>query len=186
MFSHLPKPKVEHSSVIFEESYVRLEKDRLLLPDGDHYNYYTLRISPASVMILAKTSDNKFILNREYRHPTGRFVLGTPGGVIDDGEQPLDAGPRELLEETGYTAQNFQLIGESYSFPGILGQKSYYLYADNATKISEPKLELAELIHPILMSWDELQIAIEENADLDGLMCTAFFFYQNFLMKRSK
>ena len=57
---------------------------------------------PSWVNIVATTNNSEILLIRQYRFGTGQVELEIPGGAVNEGEPPLEAGLRELLEETGY------------------------------------------------------------------------------------
>src|SRR4051812_26335428 len=109
-----PLPLVIASRVIFKKSIITIREDILSFDDGKHHPYYTLITRPYSVVILALTSDKHYILTEEYRHPIKKFLLSCPGGYMEEGEDPLNAAKRELLEETGYSAESFKLLGAAY------------------------------------------------------------------------
>lgn len=171
-------PTVEDSQVIFEESIIQIRRDRLRLSPHHTYQYYSLVTKPLAVVILATTSDGRYVLTEEYRHPTGRILLSCPGGYIDGEESPLEAAKRELLEETGYQAHSVEIIGSAYPYAGVSTQKTLYVRATEASWHSPIQLESSEIIHTILKTQEELNQAIDQGLDLDGTLCTALFFDQ--------
>ncbi len=169
-------PRVLASKKIFHE-YLSIYKDELLLKNTLVYPYYRLELKPA-VMVLAVTPDHDFIINKEYRHPTNQVLLSCPGGTLNDNETPLDCAKRELLEESGYNAENFKLLSCAYPFPGITNQKVFFVFAQNATKIQKPVLETAEIIATCLKRKEDLLHEIKMGAPIDGLLCTMLFLYE--------
>ena len=96
--------------------------------------------------ILAIDSDpdgtRHVILVSQYRVPLGCFSLEIPAGLIGDddgleGEPPEAAAMRELEEETGYTAERMDNLGEFYSSPGMVSESFSLLRARGLTKVSE-------------------------------------------------
>lgn len=168
-------PTVKKTEVLHDE-YVRLQKDLLTIPGQADYHYYTLTAAPVAVMILAQTSDGRFVLNWEYRHPVKKTILSCPGGVLDHGETPLSCAERELLEETGYRAEGFTVMGEAYPFPGICTQKTVYVRAKNAVDTGSQALEHAEFImETALFTSEELKKIVRETT-VDGLLLSALCF----------
>ena len=102
-------PTVEKSEII-HSPFFKIQKDTLLLNNTTRYDYYSLLLKPAAVMILAFNDDNKLILVKEWRHPTKQILLGSPGGAIEDNEDPITAAKREFLEETGYKSDEFKEV----------------------------------------------------------------------------
>ncbi|PWB83044.1 MAG: NUDIX hydrolase [Methylocystaceae bacterium] len=109
---------VLHSEVAYEGGWWRLRLDRCKTPADAVINAYPVLEYPDWVNIVAlRREDRKVILTREYRHGSGQSVLALPGGTVERnevlaGDQGRTAAARrELLEETGYLANDIRLIG---------------------------------------------------------------------------
>lgn len=152
---------------------------------GQPYNYEILELPADAVMILAQDADNRFILNWEYRHACEKFILGCPGGLIDLNESPLDAGKRELLEETGYLADDIILLGSSYPFAGVCSQKIHFLYSRYAKKIQQPNLDPIENISVKLMTSDEISNFAIQGHSIDGILATMLWFKDCYTKKHN-
>jgi ADP-ribose pyrophosphatase len=170
-------PTLIDRKLVFEESIVKIRRDKLQIDQEPPYDYFSLLTPPFAVCILAITPEGAYVLNEEYRHPTGRVILGCPGGFIDPGEDSLAAARRELLEETGFQADSFTLIGSAFPYAGFSGQKTIYIRALGATFASQPHPEASEVINPILLIPDALEQEIAAGKELDGTLCTALFFH---------
>lgn len=175
--TNLQLPKVEKSEVLFND-FGELRRDTLRLPDGSSYPYYIMTTRPQGVLILAWTTDKHIIVNEEYRHPTGHVLLGFPGGFVDEGEEPLTAGQRELLEETGYVAEDYRVIGRIFPLPGLLSQETVIVCAQNAKQVAEPKREAAEVIHTVLLTLDALKDQLRAGCAVDGSLAAALCFLE--------
>ncbi len=176
----LSQPSVDESSIIFDE-FIKVRRDRLRLPDGTFYNYYSL-VAHSAVSILAIAPNGRFVLTAEYRHPTGQMLLGAPGGYLGKDEDPLIGAERELLEETGYRAERFTLLGAAYPYPGISGQRIYYVLAPGAYKASTPQLEPAEILEPLEKTEEELQAIISSGIGIDGILLSGLYLYKHSTM----
>jgi ADP-ribose pyrophosphatase len=78
-----------------------------------------------SVVVLAvddSTRTPRVLLERQYRHAANGYLWELPAGRIDPGERELDAAKRELLEETGYTAQKWRRILKFFASPGFVAE----------------------------------------------------------------
>lgn len=174
----LDLPKLIESKIVFEESLVKIRRDQLQINQHPPYTYYNLVTYPSAVAILASTREGAYILNEEYRHPTGKVLLGCPGGYVEAGEDLLQAAQRELLEETGYQAKSFSIIGSAFPYAGFTGQKTIYIRAHEAFLAAQPRPEACEVIQPCLLMPEELIQFIYTGAEVDGVLCTALFFNQ--------
>ena len=170
----IPIPKVV-SSEIAMHGFFDVRVDQLQLPHGTKQPYYVVDINVHAAVILAKTKDNHYVIIREYRHPTGLWLLGCPGGRIDSGESPIEAAKRELLEETGYGKGEFSLLGAIHPFPAVCNQQIFYILATNVELVKPPATEAFELIHVELKTEKEVVHEITSGNPVDGILCTAFF-----------
>ena len=69
-------------------------------------NYFTIQI-PDSSVILPITTDEEFIIIKQYRETLNNYSLELPAGFIEKDENPIDTAKRELFEETGYKSNIF-------------------------------------------------------------------------------
>lgn len=111
-----------------------------------------------SVSVLLLDNENEeYILVKQYRtgiHEIDQdpYLIETVAGMVDQGELPLDALKREVLEETGYTVKNIEFIDQLYSSPACMDEKNYMYIAEIDEKISdgggkEDEEEEIEVIH---------------------------------------
>lgn len=107
-----------------------------------------------NVVALTKTGD--VVLVKQYRHGVCDVLLEFPGGVVEDGEDPLEGIKRELLEETGYTAPNIIPLGNLYPNPALQSNTQYCFLALDAEKAGEQNLDAGEDIEVHLVPLEEL------------------------------
>ena len=87
---------------------------------------------PDWVNVVARTPDDKLVLVKQFRFGTNDFSLEIPGGVIEKGEDPVAAGVRELLEETGYGGGRVSLLGSVHANPAIQVNLCHMVFVDGA------------------------------------------------------
>jgi ADP-ribose pyrophosphatase len=172
-------PEVKTSEIV-HKGYFNVRVDLLQLPHGPKLSYSVLEIGAHAAVILARTKEGKFVINREYRHPPGKWLLSCPGGRIDTGESPIEAARRELLEETGYGVGTFTPAGTAFPLPALTEQMIHYIYVENAEFIQPPTPEPFELIHTELKTEQELMAEITSGSPVDGILCTALMLCQRF------
>ena len=77
---------------------------------------------PGGVTVGALNEKNEMLFVRQFRYPYGEVILEAPAGKLEKGEDPLEAGKRELKEETGATGVDYQFLGNLYPTPGYCGE----------------------------------------------------------------
>ncbi|GAB3862114.1 NUDIX hydrolase [Dactylosporangium cerinum] len=91
------------------------------------------------VTVLAVTSDGELYLIREYKYAISRHILQLPSGGVDDGEQPLQAAVRELLEETGLAASTWTSAGIVHPYPTNVAATVHLFIAHDARPVQDPE-----------------------------------------------
>ena len=106
---------------------INLRVDTALLPNGSSATRDVVE-HPGGVCVAALTEDGCLLFVRQFRYPYQKVLLELPAGKLDPGEDPLEAGKRELREETGAEAARYESLGELYPSPGYCGE-IIHLYA---------------------------------------------------------
>ena len=106
---------------IFRGRIVNLRVDDALLPDGNTAVREVIE-HPGGVCVAALTDDNELLFVEQFRYPYFENLLELPAGKLEYGEDPFEAGKRELKEETGVTAQSYEDLGKLYPTPGYCGE----------------------------------------------------------------
>jgi len=142
---------------VLESSYFRprLRLDKVELPKGKFLDA-TIFEFRSWANVVALTKSNEVVLIKQYRHGVEKVLWEIPGGVVEDGEHPLEGVKRELLEETGYTAAKFIEIGQLYPNPALQTNTMYCYLALNAEKVTTQSLDDGEDIEIHLVTLDEL------------------------------
>lgn len=98
--------------------------DQVEEPGGIRARRDVIRHSGSIVVLAVDDSarEPRILLERQYRHAAQSMMLELPAGRIDDGESPLAAARRELLEETGFSASQWKRILHFYVSPGFLDE----------------------------------------------------------------
>jgi len=150
-----------------------------LAKTNDIHNFFI--IEPTNwVNIIAITNNQEVILVKQYRYGAEITTLEIPGGMIDKGEEPQIAAKREFLEETGYKAKNWQLIGVTDPNPAIQSNKCYTFLATELEYLKRPELDNTEEIELITIPLNTIPIMIREGKISHSLVITAFYYYELF------
>ncbi|HCE46071.1 MAG TPA: NUDIX hydrolase [Lentisphaeria bacterium] len=130
------------------------------------------------VNIIAVTSENEMVVIRQFRHGTRKFEIEIPGGLIDSTDSdPVFAGQRELLEETGYRGGNARILGSVCPNPALQDNICYTVFVDNAVRASEPAMEDCEDIETVLVPVGKVRQFVKDGKIGHGLVLNALMFY---------
>lgn len=94
--------KTLDSKYLFKKPWLTARVDKVQLPTGAIIDEYYILEYPEWVNTIAINKDGQFVLVRQYRHGIGKTVNELCAGVVEEGEEPMAAAKRELLEETGF------------------------------------------------------------------------------------
>ena len=125
--------------------------------------------------ILAITKDREVVLIKQYRHGVQDFLWEIPGGVVEDGEDPMQGVKRELLEETGYTAARVFETGRLFPNPALQTNTMYCFLALDTEKVDVQNLDDGEDIEVHLVPLDEL-IAMTKRGEFPHALQVAALF----------
>ena len=132
------------------------------LPSGKIVSDYHQIRMPEYTAVFAVTREQQIMVMRCYRHAVGEVTLTMPGGMLENGEDPLAGIQRELLEETGYVAENWQSLGSLWG-NSTRGCGTYHLfYASGAQHIQEADSGDLEELELLLWTRDQVEAAIDQ------------------------
>jgi len=129
------------------------------------------------VNVIAITTDQKLVMIRQFRFGSRQVETEIPGGAIEKNEDPVSAGLRELLEETGFTGNSGRIIGEVCPNPAIQNNRCYTIFVENAEKVAEQNMDEMEDIEVITMPLDKVDRGIASGEISHGLVLNGLMFY---------
>ncbi len=151
---------LDSTSLVDALPYLKVWVEKIELPDGRIVDdFYQVHL-PDSVLIFARDTDGRIIVERAYKHGLKRVSLILPAGGVEAGEEPLVAAHRELLEETGYTSEDWSPLGVFQSNSNQGGGKIFMFEARGARKTAEADSGDLEEIEVVLLDDAQLQEAI--------------------------
>lgn len=130
---------LQSEKVLDAEPWFSVYHEVLLLEDGVTMlpSFYRITARPFA-MVFAVTEDGRIPLIEQYKHGAGRQILELPAGYLEAGEDPLLAAQRELLEETGLSAPEWEPLGV-YIKDGNRGSGACHAYmARGAVQVAAP------------------------------------------------
>lgn len=154
--------------------FPKFRMDSCELPSGKPYKAYVFEFD-AWANVVAITKNNEVVLVKQYRHGVQEVLLELPGGVVDDGENPLEGAKRELMEETGYSAGTIIEVGRLYPNPAIQQNTLYCYLATDVELTGEQHLDDAEEIEVQLVPLEELIEMTRQGKFLHALNVAVLF-----------
>lgn len=107
--------------IVYDGKILRLRVDEARLPNGRVAKREVVEHN-GGVCIAALTDEEELLFVRQYRYPYQQVVTELPAGKLERGEDPFEAGRRELTEETGASAAEYYHLGQLYPSPGYCGE----------------------------------------------------------------
>ena len=180
------KAKLLSSKLVYKGNIFSVYRDHVTEP-GNITGYRDVVRHAGSVVVLAvddslDPTDPLVVVERQYRHAAGQYLLELPAGKLDKGETPLQGAKREMIEETGYTAKKWKKLVRYYPSPGYVGEwMEIYL----ATQIveGEAQPEEDERIEVRMMPLSTLVKMIKAGKIHDGKMIIGILTYAAQLQK---
>ena len=150
--------KTVSSEEIYDGKIIKVRKEKVELPDG--------RLAMRE-LIGHPGGDGKVFMVTQYRIAAKSEMLEIPAGKMEYGEDPLECGARELIEETGYKAEEFTHLGEYYATPGYCEEKLNIFLARKLTFVGQ-NLDDGEFLNVSKYSLDELYQMVMDNKIYDA------------------
>ena len=156
----------------------RVRRDRRRSPrTGAEHDFIVLQMREW-VNVIAVTRQARIVIIEQYRHGTQEVGVEIPGGVVDPGDSELEqAARRELLEETGYEAEEFVCIGKVTANPAIQDNRCHTFVALGAHAVGEVRLEAGEDIAVGEVGIDEVGELIASGRMSHALVIAGFWWF---------
>ncbi len=158
------------------------EVNRLRLPNKSEGEWECIR-HPGGALAIPITAEGKLVLVRQYRFAVQGRLLEFPAGTVESTEDPLQTIQREIAEETGYSAQKWDKLGEFFLAPGYSDEIIYAFLARDLEKLDTlPERDEDEDLETVLLTPEEVEKAILEGELVDAKSICSFFLARSFLL----
>jgi ADP-ribose pyrophosphatase len=151
---------------IYNGHIINVRVEKVELPDG-RISSRELVGHLGGVGIIAVDENRQVFMVSQYRIAARSMMLEIPAGKLEKGEDPLECGKRELIEEIGYKAKDFVHLGEYYATPGYCEEK-LNIYLAQGLEFVGQHLDDGEFLKVKKYSLDDLYSMVMENKIYDA------------------
>ena len=170
--------KLISSTELIHTPIFSVTSDRALDPDGFEIKRAIVQHGGSAVMM--PIDKRRVLLVRQFRLPARRYLWELPAGRVDEGETPLQAAKRELVEEAGLRAKKWAKLAEFFPSPGFLAEKMTIYTARELTQgDSEPMDD--ERIETKWYTAAEIDKMIQSGKIIDAKTMIGFLRWQRYL-----
>jgi ADP-ribose pyrophosphatase len=177
----LKKDLTEHfvsGETVYDGVLLEVHNDQVRLPDGKRAAREYIR-HPGAVAIVPLFDDGRVLLERQFRYPHRREFIEIPAGKVDPGEPHLAAAKRELLEETGYTAEEWTRVGVIHTAIAYTDEAIEIFLAKKLDHVGR-KLDQGEFLETQILGFDEAIAMIRDGRITDAKTVAALLWVKRF------
>ncbi len=172
------KEERKSTETIYDGKVIRLERDIAILENGTEAVREVVR-HPGGVGVVAMDDEGFVYMVRQFRYPFFETTLEIPAGKLDKcGEDTKTAGIRELREETGLVAENFEYLGSFFATPGFCDEKISIYFATGLTQ-GETDPDEDEFVECEKYKLDDLVAMIEHGEIKDAKSVIGILMVKN-------
>lgn len=151
---------------IFAGKIIKVRLDTVELPNGKEATRECVE-HPGAVAVIARDDQDRICLVRQYRYPVGEMLWEIPAGKLSSGEDPLECAQRELLEETGITADSWEKLYSYYTTPGFTDE-ILHLYLASGLTWGESNPDEDEFLNVEMIPYQEAYARMNRGEIKDG------------------
>ena len=151
--------------IVYDNPWIRVREDSVIAPDGKNSIYGVVHFKNIAIGVLPIDADGCVHLIGQFRYPINKYTWEIPEGGCPEGEDPLAAARRELMEEAGLSAASWEELGRSYLSNSATEELSIYYLATNLSQgVAEP--EGTELLMHKRVPFEQA-LALVMNGEID-------------------
>lgn len=170
---------IHNSDTVYHGTKFSVLQREVIAPNGEKISTEVIN-HPGAVVVLPILEQGEIVLIRNHRHPIDTTLWELPSGTLEQGEEPAEAAPRELLEETGYKGSNISPLLHFFSMPGLGNQILYAFVAKGLDYIGQ-KLDPGEVIDVEVHNWTQVEAMIRSGKICDAKTLVILLYYKMLL-----
>ena len=171
------------SELMYAGDYLKVHRDTVRLPNGATSSREYLE-HPGAVMIIPVFDNGDVLIARQFRYPMRTVFVEFPAGKKDAGEAPIDTAKRELLEETGYTAERYSHITDIHNALAYCDEVIHFYVAEGLHDSGQQHLDDNEFVQVMRVPLTELMNWIRQGWVPDVKTQLGAFWLQDYLSKK--
>jgi ADP-ribose pyrophosphatase len=164
---------------VFDGALLKVFRDRVRLPDGSEGGREYIR-HPGAVAVVPFFDDGRLLLERQFRYPHGREFIEIPAGKLEPGEPALETAKRELLEETGYAAQEWTRLGTIHTAIAYTDE-AIELYVARKLRPGQRQLDQGEFLETFDAGFDEALQMVRDGRITDAKTVASLLWVRVFI-----
>ena len=132
--------QTHESRIVYDNPWIRVREDQVTRPDGQPGIYGVVHFKGLAIGVLPIDDEGCTYLVGQYRYALNQYSWEIPEGGCPEGEAPLTAAARELLEETGLRAAHYELLGRAHLSNSVNDEEALFYLATGLTQgVAEPE-----------------------------------------------
>ena len=155
------------SEEVYKTPWIRVRRDEVLNHRGKPLTYSVIELHHPVVFIIALDNKKRMLLQNMYRYTTDQIGWEIPAGH-SDGQEPLRAAKRELLEETGFAGEDWTELGTFYEANGIANIPAIYFLVRNVHEAAGERDDEEEITDHRFMSIAQVESVIQKGEVKDA------------------
>jgi ADP-ribose pyrophosphatase len=171
------------SEVIAAGGMLTVKRDQVRLPNGNTSSREYV-MHPGAVVVVAMLANGHVILERQFRYALHQVFIELPAGKIDAGEEILTTGQRELLEETGYSANDWVKLGHQHPCIGY-SDEVIHIYLARDLVLGNHQRDADETLEVFGASFADCMSMIQNGEITDGKTIVALFLAEKYLQQHA-
>ena len=172
--------RVLERRLVAQTRIFRVEQVDLVFSNGNRRCFERIIGGRGSVLVVPMLDARTLLLAREYAAGTDRYELGFPKGIVEPGEDLLEAAGREIREEIGFGARNLRLVHKVSLAPGYIQHETHLVLARDLYH-ERAQGDEPEPIEVVPWSLDALDALLERDDFTEARSIAALFLLKRFL-----